>query len=159
MLLTLIQGLIFIAYITFLMVKFKGPLSSISQSWYSLKTPLKYLFTLFTSSLGVLMMYHVGSSDLATTMFVISGVGLAFVGFSTAFKDYKSITPYVHSVGAAIGIVFALIGIGLNGSLISWVPFIAFIILSLLIILLKIKNSTWWVEIVAFLCVIIGLLF
>lgn len=153
MTLTLIQGLIFVLYISFLMIKFKGPLESISDSWYKLGKPLKYLFTLFTSSLGVLMFYQ-GGGDI---WFVISGAGLSFVGFSTAFKDYKTITPIVHTLGAGIGIVFALLGIGFQS---TWIPLIVFLLLAILInSILKIKNRTWWIEIIAFLCVIIGLLF
>lgn len=155
-LLTLIQGLIFVIYVTFLLIYFKGPLESISDSWYKLPFPLKYLFTLFTSSLGVLMFYQ-GVGDI---WFVISGAGLCFVGFSTAFKDYETITPIVHTLGAAVGIVFALLGIGFQS---TWVPLIVFSIGAVLLVLasliFKMKNRTWWIEILAFLCVIVGLLF
>lgn len=153
MILTLLQGLIFLSYVIFLWIKFKGPLSSISESWYKLK-PLKlgFLFVLFCLSIGILMLYQ---GDQQTLLFFISGAGLCFVGASTRFKMKKDHTDIVHSVGAAVGIGCALIGIGLIS---SWIPLIAFVVISALLALLKIKNLTWWIEIAAFVSILSGLL-
>lgn len=159
MLLTLLQGLIFVSYITFLWVKFKGPLPSISESWYRLKElgGLWYwLFTLFCLALGITMIFQSYEPNITTSWFFISGSALCFVGAATAFKDYSFITPYVHSISAGICIICALAGIGVEYH--SWIPAIIFTVLTALIKLLKINNGTWWIEISAFVSILSGLL-
>jgi hypothetical protein len=153
MILTLLQGLIFLSYVIFLWIKFKGPLPSISESWYRLK-PLKlsFLFVLFCWSIGILMLFQ---GNEQTSLFFISGSGLCFVGASTQFKMKKDHTDIVHSVGAAIGIGGALIGIGIIS---SWIPLGVFILASILLSSLKIKNLTWWIEISAFVSILAGML-
>ena len=151
MVLTLLQGAIFLSYVTFLWITFKGPIPSISDSWYLLKGRQKFLFTLFCFSLGITMLFQ----SVPSALFFLSGVALSFVGINTTFKD-DWIIPYVHFAGAGLCIVFALLGIGfvLN----SWIPMIIFVILAGLIKLLKVKNDVWWIEIAAFLAIIFGLL-
>lgn len=152
MALTIVQAIIFISYVSFLMIKFKGPIPSISDSWYLLPGRLKFLFTLFCYSIGILMLYQQAPSEL----FFLSGTSLSFVGLSCSFKD-NWITPYVHYAGASLCIILALLGIGFV--LHSWVPLIFFIISSLTIDYFKIKNEIWWIEIAAFIFIILGLLF
>ena len=151
MILTLIQATIFILYVTFLMVKFKGPLPSISDSWYALGYPLRILFSIFCISLGITMTQQPGS-----VFFFLSGTGLSFVGIATWFKSSEKIVHWIHFTGAVIGMVFALLGIGLG--LENWYPLIMWGLLSLPIILFKIKNHMWWIEIIAFVAIIYGLL-
>lgn len=154
MILTIIQCLIFVVYITFIWIKFKGPLLSISDSWYRLGEPLNGLFTLFCFSIGILMPFHI--IGIFPIFFFLSGVGLCFTGAATMFKDDK-MTSFVHYLGAIICVVCGLMGIGFE--LNNWIPIIIFIISTSLIILLKIKNYIWWIEITAFICIISGLLF
>jgi hypothetical protein len=152
MALTIAQAIIFISYVSFLMIKFKGPIPSISDSWYLLKGRQKFLFTLFCFSIGILMLFQ----SVPSALFFLSGSALSFVGINTTFKD-SWITPYVHFAGAGLCIGFALLGIGfvLN----SWLPLIGFVISAVSIGLAKIKNETWWIEIAAFIFIILGLLF
>lgn len=150
--LTLIQAITFVAYISFIMIKFKGVLPSISDSWYKLGYPLNKLFTLFCLILGITMLFQ-GDGVI---WFFISGAGLSFVGVATAFKDPDTPTGPIHSIGAGIGIIFALIGIGIVGGL--WIPLIGLAIVSVLIKLFRIKNATWWIEKAAFIATITGLL-
>ena len=155
LLLTTIQAVVFISYITFLLIKFKGPLTSISDSWYKLggfDGKLSFLFTLFCWGLAIPMLLQSGS----TALFFLSGAGLSFVGVATMFKSKDDITPYIHFIGAGIGIIFALIGIGVERY--TWIPLLAWSIMALVLKLLKIKNYIWWIEISAFLTIIIGLL-
>jgi len=153
--LTLIQGLIFILYLTFIWVKF-GILNSISESWYKLRELGGFwymLFTVFCWSLGITMLFQ---TDKDMSFFIYSGAGLAFVGAATMFDLKGTVVPYVHFAGAAVGIVFALLGLGFERN--AWIPLIAFASATLLIKLFKIKHSVWWIEIAAFLSAITGLL-
>lgn len=151
MTLTITQAIIFISYVSFLMIKFKGPIPSISDSWYLLPGKLKFLFTLFCFSIGILMLFQ----SVTSTLFFLSGSALSFVGVNTTFKD-NWITPYIHFTGAACCIIFALLGIGFV--LHSWLPLIGFGLSASLLSMLRIKNTTWWIEITAFIFIILGLL-
>lgn len=151
MTLTLIQASIFILYVTFLMVKFKGPLASISDSWYELGYPLRILFSIFCLSLGITMTQQPGS-----VFFFLSGTGLSFVGIATWFKSSEKIVHWIHFTGALTGIIFGLVGIGFSFE--NWYPLLIWAGISLPIILFKIKNHMWWIEIVAFASMIYGLL-
>lgn len=153
--LTIAQGLIFISYITFLLIKFGKPLPSISDSWYQLPKNYKPLFTLFCWSLGFTMLFQ---TDGTTPAFFFSGAGLCFVGAATMFKSDKT-TALVHSIGAIVCIVSALIGLWVERDM--FLPIFLFgasaSILSLKSI--KLTNKTWWIEIIAFVFILIGLLF
>jgi hypothetical protein len=153
MILTLIQGLIFVTYVIFIWIKFKGPLSSISESWYKLGEPLNVLFTLFCFSIGIMMPFHIVGT--VPIFFFLSGAGLCFTGAAAMFKD-DNITSIVHMIGATICVIGGLLGIGVE--LGHWIPTIIFIISASLLRLLKVKNNIWWIEIVAFACILSGLL-
>jgi len=149
--LTLVQAAIFISYVTFLLIKFKGPLKSISESWYKLGYPLRILFSVFSLSLGFTMALHPES-----VFFFLSGLGLAFVGIASWSQSSEKITQWIHFGGATSAIVFGLLGVGFG--LGSWAPLSIWMIVSIFILLFKIKNHFWWIEIMAFLTIIVGLL-
>lgn len=151
--LTIVQAGIFLSYITFLMVKFKGPIHSISESWYLLPGLQKSLFTWFCFSVGFLMFFQ--TNGLFPSLFFLSGAGLCFVGAATMFKLKQSIEPYIHFGGAAICILAALLGIGLEKEM--WLPLIYFIVFTLGLSIFKINNKTWWIEILAFALIELGL--
>lgn len=147
---TTLQLLIFVAYVTFLLVKFKGPLPSISDSWYELPRKQKNLFTFFCWSLGLLMVFQ-GKEQLIT--FFFAGVGFFWVGAATMFK--RKITGRLHYLGASMAIILSLISIGIEGGV--WYPLILWVVSSGLIKGLKINNDVWWIEIAAFVTIILGL--
>jgi len=120
MILTIIQSIIFISYVTFLMIKFKGPLSSISDSWYKLSGVYKNLFTLFCWSLGFTLFFQTNGTS---AMFFISGVGLSTVGVATMFNSDK-IIKIIHYSGASICILFAFLALYIERHTI--IPFIIF---------------------------------
>jgi hypothetical protein len=151
---TIIQGIIFITYVTFLLLHFKGPLNSISESWYELKGNYKHLFTLFCWSLGFLMVFQTNGD---TGLFVLSGGGLLFVGAATMFKTDEAKSNIIHPLGALAAISGALVGLIVERH--AYVPFISFIVLAISIYLLVKNNKIWWIEISAFLSIILGLLF
>lgn len=154
MTITIIQMLIFLLYVGFITYKF-GVLPSISDSWYELK-PLKlgFLFTLFCWSIGFLLVTYSGYTN--TPFFFLSGAGLCFVGVATAFKIKKSTERRIHVIGANVCVLSALVGLWVDFHLWYFLPL--FLLCYLILKLLKIKNIIWWVEITAFVLILIGLL-
>lgn len=141
----------FVGYISFIVNKY-GVLPSISESYYKMKGDKLFgggLFTLFIWSLS-LPLIIIGDTPL---MF-FAGAFLSFVGAATAFKDLK-MTKRVHTIGAVGGIGFGFLSMILDFQL-NEITF--FMLLgSLILYLLKIKNLIWWVEILAFVLIILGL--
>jgi len=154
LLITTIQAIIFVTYVGFLMYKFNGPIHSISDSWYQLPKPLKPLFTLFCWSLGITMLFQ-GNGD--TALFFLSGAGLTFVGAATAFKSTAGLTDEVHYTGAAAGILFALVGLYVEYNLLF--PLILMFLSSGFLLLKGVDKPIWWIEMVAFVCIVLGLFF
>ena len=148
--LTIAQGAVFIAYVSYI-VKLFGVPDSISESWYLLGRD-GILFSLFCSALAVCMMYQGNDKSM---FFVFSGVGLAFVGGATMFKWKGAYTDRIHYAGASIGIGSALVGLWFDYG--DPRPVAVFIPLAILTGGLKPKNAIFWIEIWAFLCILLGL--
>jgi hypothetical protein len=155
--LTIIQIVIFVSYVSFIILKF-GILPSISESWYKLrelKGSWYGLFTLFCFGIGITMFGQ--TNGVAPGLFFLSAAGFSAVGVATMFKLKDDIQPYIHFVGALCGVIGALLGIWVERC--TSFPFIFFMAISLLITLTIEKNRTWWIEMYAFLCISLGLLF
>ena len=148
--LTIIQAAIFLSYITFLLIRFKKPLPSISDSWYELVGKEKILFTLFCFSIGFLMFFQM---DGTNPLFFFSGAGLIFTGTAAAFKEKQVKT--VHTIGAITCIVFGLAALAYERNTI--IPSLVFVGIGFLMYLYPIKNRVWWIEILAFTCICGGL--
>jgi hypothetical protein len=153
MLLTVIQAAIFVSYVGFLLYRFRKPLPSISDSWYELEEPTRWLFTLFCWSLGGIMLFQ---GTETTPLFFLSGTGLMFVGAATQFKWSGAHTNLVHYGGALVGIMGGLCGLGVEYG--NWTPLLAWSFGTLALRVAKIENFTWWVEILAFVSIISGFL-
>jgi hypothetical protein len=130
-------------------------LHSISDSYYILKKKERneeILFTLFTFFLGIGTILQYPLSPL----FFFSGMGFFWVGTQTQFKSDISIKGTIHYIGAVIGIVGSLIGLGLNG---MWLPLLIMGLGTPLIWWLRNQKGDfiWWVEILAFISIIYGL--
>jgi hypothetical protein len=136
---------VFLSYVIGIWSKF-GILNSISESAYHIKN--KALFTLFIWSVSIPIMI-VGSTGL---MFM-AGALLAFVGASPMFKE--DMEGKVHVVGATGGIMLGFAGMILNFGL--WPLAVIQGAFTLGAILFKLKNHTWWIEVLAFILIIAGL--
>lgn len=157
MVLTIVQILIFIVYVTFILIKF-GLLSSISESWYSLRDigGVWYsLFTWFCWGIGFTMFFQ--TNGVAPYLFFLSGVGFCSVGVATMFKLNDSIQPYIHFTGALTGIICSLIGLGIERH--GWIPLIIFTLSSIILKYITVSNKIWWIEIMAFITIGLGLLY
>lgn len=146
LILTLIQLITFILYVGYIYVKY-GELHSISQSWYELPQNRKWMFTLFTWTLGVTLCF------LQTNLFFISGIGFCFVGAAAMFDD-NDITKYTHYTGAGIGILFAFLGMTFDLKFI--LPIIIYAITIPIELFIIRKNVIWWIEIWAFVLLMFG---
>ena len=151
MYITILQGLTFVLYVTFIVNRF-GILPSISESWYRLEGLQKSLFTFFCWSIGGLMLFQTNGD---TGYFFLSGAGLSFVGAATMFKTDEAKSNYVHPIGAVSGIIGAHLGIIFERHI--YIPSIIFVIFYLSIILFVKRNKMWWIEIFAFITILIGL--
>lgn len=143
--------LFFVGYISFIVNRY-GVLPSISGSYYKMKDDKLFggsLFTLFIWSLS-LPLIIIGDTPL---MF-FAGAFLSFVGAASAFKDLK-MTKRVHNIGAIGGIGFGFLSMIIDFQLFELTYFM--VVLSLSLFLLKTKNLIWWVEILAFVLIILGL--
>ena len=150
--LTICQLLIFVTYVTYITYRF-GVLPSISESHYKLNEFRQgYFFTIFCWALATTMVLQ---SDQSSPLYFFSGMGLAFVGVATHFKWNGAHTNIVHYLGAFVGIVSALAALYFESNM--WHPATLFALLTAIIVLFKIKNATFWIEIVAFLIIITGL--
>lgn len=153
LILTLIQAVIFASYVSWIISKF-GVLPSISESFYRLnENRLGLLFTLFCWALAIPMIFQ---SNETTPLFFFSAAGLAFVGATPLFKWSGAMTDKIHGIGAGVGIVCGLAGLYFEYHM--WEPFAGFILATGALLLLKVKNHIWWIEIMAFLAIITGLL-
>lgn len=150
------QLLVFTYYLAYITRQY-GVLSSISESYYMLGKKSGY-FTLFCFLLAFPMFLHSREFNpgLAveadyTWLFFVSML-LSFTGAAAAFK--RPVTDVVHFVGAACGILGAIVGIALQYNMplliLGW--FISSAIAA------GFKNPVYWVEVVSFAWVMVGLL-
>ena len=150
-------GVIFTSYILFILkVNRWKPLHSISDSWYILKERDKgeeALFTAFIFGIGGCLMFLFPLSQY----FFYSGAILSFVGSATTFKSTEGLTDEIHYGGAIGGIALSILGLMDNS---IYFPLWIMIGGTPIIFLLTKKEDTYifWVEILAFLSIIGGLI-
>lgn len=147
--LVLTQLLVFVAYVAFIISRY-GVIHSISQSWYELPQRQKPLFTWFTWGIGIPFLFY------DNALFFLAGAGLTFVGVATAFRTTQSYTNIVHYTGAAMGILLSLLGLGFVYN--DWISLSLFLISALTLRTLLKNHWIWWVEIAAFIIIIVSLL-
>ena len=147
---------IFFSYVSWITIKY-GIQTSISESYYKLPRKFQWLFTIVTWGYAIpAIMIGVPYSGLA----FLAGAGICFVGASPAFRsddpNEHTMEGIVHTIGAIIGVVASQILISfVFGQWWNTVAFIALSGLTFLIPKMK-KNITWWVEIYAFLSIVIS---
>lgn len=143
-------------YIGYIIYQYKGIPHSISDSYYFLKP--KGQHHLFTLLCWVLVITLIPLKSIHP-LFIISALSFSFVGASTKFKDTTSFTDDFHYIGAGLGIVSALLGVGFG--LNQWVPLLLMVVGTPLLYLLFKKEDTYifWIEVLAFLSIIWGLWF
>ena len=147
--LLIIQACVFLFYVIGIVERY-GVLESISESWYKLPLAYKGLFTLFTWGLGIPMFFY-GPLPL-----FLSGVGLVFVGTATRFKMKESYTRTIHFSGAVAGVLIPLLYFGICYDM-WWLFHLQFWVSAVIYAHDRIENSIWWIEILGFITVMIGM--
>lgn len=150
----LIQITVFVAYILFIMKKY-GVQKSISHSWYKLGSHW-YLFTLLTWGLGLPLIW-MDKSDLLS----VSGILMCLVGIAGAIK-MDDVIHIIHYTASACAIIFCFVYLSVHVSIWPVIVMAAFILFILIrkaafSELTPFKNPIWWIEIVAFSLIMIGL--
>lgn len=146
-LITLILSfIIFTSYVIGITVKF-GWLKSVSISWYYIKN--KWIFTLALWGFSILL--AIAGQTLLTFL------ATAAICFAGAAADAKNdvLTDKVHVIGATSGIILgmaALLDFGL------WYLIIPQIIFTVLAMKFNMKNHTFWIELLAYYLMWIGIL-
>jgi hypothetical protein len=135
-------------YVTVVWISNKKALPSISDSWYYFPKQHKRMFMVFILGIAVPMFFQ------ETGLFFFSGAFLCFTGAAPEFKDSK-MTNTVHGIGAVGGIGFASVALLVEG---IWFPIAIGALISVALRYSKIKNETWWIEIVWFTLLWFGLL-
>ena len=143
----IIMVTVFVAYVTFIWAKY-GVQPSISHSYFILPTDINVLFTLFCWGFAIPAIIVGG-----TGLMFLAGAGIGFVGAAALTTD--KMTETVHTIGATVGITAGQLAIMFNFGL----PFITvgFVAIMLTILIAKIKNTIWWIEIAAFISICLAL--
>ena len=142
-----ISFIIFTAWLIFIRLAF-GKLDSISESFYKLSEKHRFIFTLVLWGFSLPLMVNVNSVWL-----FLSISGIAFVGAAAAYKE--ELTSTVHFVGAVGGIIMGLVYL-----LTQWLFWLALpsILVSVSLYFLS-KRPTYWIEIVSYYTILIGLIY
>jgi hypothetical protein len=129
-----------------------GVLPSISDSYYELPKQINFLFTLFCWGFAFPAMI-VGISLTDNFLMFFATAGICFVG---AAPNFNGIDGKMHKISAILGVIFSQASIAFDFHM--YYVNIIFCALFALILLMKIKNYVWWIELVAFssLCFVLG---
>lgn len=146
MTIAIIQLVLFTFYISFVWIR-DGVQRSLSESWYILDKPFRWMFTVVLCfGIGIL---HCTYGNL---LLFLSGAFLCFVGAASDYRAAK-LTKIVHYVGAVMSIALSLVHLSINE--IYWPLSMT---LFMIIILPLIDNRFWWLEIIAFYSILGGLI-
>lgn len=162
---TIISFLIFISYIVAAIVVFKTVPKSLSETYYMYQNKKKGLEWLFPSLIlimvATLMPSWIELSEGSNWQFLsfLCPASLLFVGAAPAFRSCD-IESKVHTYSATLAAIFGLLWI------ILFIPYGMWIILGSVLVILALSLSTktlkssftFWLEMVAFLSVYIGII-
>lgn len=141
------SSVLFIVYVSVIWIKF-GIRPSLSESYYVLGKNRNFLFTLFWWFFMIPVMFV-----SSTPLIFFAGAGICFVGASPSFRN--RLEGKIHTISAALGIFFSMLSLVIDFN--YWIAAILFLLISLFIVLLKIKNRTWWIEITAMIVFLVSL--
>ena len=150
----LISILIFFGYVGFVWLRY-GVQKSISDSYYRLPEKWRFVFSLFCFGFSSAIIFvHI------TPLLFASIVGIWFVGAAPDFimkkeEEYFNSQPYSHFIGAVTSILFLQLSIFFD---FAWYDLNILSIAAMGIVALFAKNKIWWVEMVAYITLIVLIL-
>ena len=141
--LAIISAIFFATYL-FLMAKLHGIQPSVSDNYYVSKHP--WTFTLAMWTVAFTMLPPMLSATTETFQFTafLSCAGIVFVGAAAAYK--QSMTNTVHTIGAVIAALFAIIW---AYTICPPLPTIAILTAAYILIAVR-RHKVYWAEITAF---------
>ena len=141
--LAIISAILFAIYLH-VMAKLHGVQPSVSDNYYVSKHP--WTFTLAMWTVAFTMLPPMLSATTETFQFTafLSCAGIAFVGAAAAYK--QSMTNTVHTIGAIIAALFAIIW---AYTICPPLPTIAILTAAYILIAVR-RHKVYWVEITAF---------
>lgn len=142
-----ISSIVFVVYVFGVWMKY-GILPSISHSYYEHYE--KWLFFLFMLGIGLPITLMATSGLL-----FFSGVLFILCGCAPAFKYNKySLEDELHVIGAEGGISLAILALVITYG--QWWVLPTMLIPTGYMMKKKVKNHTWWIEILAFVIIALG---
>ena len=143
---------VFVSYLAYVIVRY-GIQPSISDSYYRLKTSGKWLFTIATWGYAFPLLADGLSGATHQDLLLLSAVSLiALVG---VFPDFRITSERkLHQIGAEGGILLAFIW-GLTTS--SWYLIPPSVAIIAILYYRKPKNHTWWIEVLAYLSIVLSI--
>lgn len=142
--------LVFTLYLTLITVKY-GILTSLSDSHYQLKQGYKYLFVVWSCTIGASFIYLTYGSWLG----FLGGLGMWIVATIPAFKQ-KYFGKIAHYIGAGMSFLSAY-GLMYVDKYILLSSISMIIQVMLIITYKKNKNYLWWMELTVFTTIFIYL--
>lgn len=149
--LNVLMDLVFFGYVFFILTRY-GVLESISSSYYKLPKKYNMLFTLFcwgfalpTAIIGFVLSE---GSPYQFSIFIACS-GIMFVGSAPDYK-FGYLDNRVHTISAIIGVLFSQLFIFLVFTSYWYIGLIACLLI-LFILLSKMNNKIFWIEIAAYL--------
>ena len=154
----------FTAYTSTIVVKF-GWLDSISRSWYKWKEKnYSSMFTWFCYGLGLFLLIFVGTTwpdikDATAVMLSFGAASIAGVGIAANYKDLSPVrVDRIHYALSGLAIGCCLIGLWIE---LSWLYAGLFSAGTIAILVLtklgKFNNAIFWIEVLGFYTIDVGL--
>ena len=144
--LAIISAILFAIYLI-LMAEFHGVQPSISDNYYVSKHPWTFTLAMWTVAFMMLPPMLSATTEMFQFTAFLSCAGIAFVGAAAAYR--QSLSNTVHTIGAVIAALFAIIW---AYTICPPLPTIA-ILAAVNILLSKVSNKMYWIEIAAFIMV------
>ena len=152
---TIIISIIFIAYNLVMWLRF-GQLWSISEGYYKLED-IK-LGWIFSALLAAILFYMVTITMYTDNwLFFLAAGGAGFTGTARLFQDKRH--KAVHYIGSGVMILAASIGcvVSFGNWWALYIPVMSVAVFYVLYLLKAVKNPIYWVEIAAFMLIILGI--
>lgn len=148
----LIMLSVFVGYVMFITLQY-GVLSSISESYYRLPNKLKFLFTGFCW--GFAFPAIILGANFGSFLIPLAGGMICMVGAATAFK--LKFEGLLHTIAAVGGIILSQLSIIFEFHGMYYIT-ILLALYCLLIVIMKVENKVFWIEIGSFLtiCYLLG---
>jgi hypothetical protein len=141
----ILSFIVFTFYVTYITIKF-GWLRSVSASYFYLKDKWLFTIALFAFSMLLAMAGN-------TMLTVLAAAAICFSGAASNTKDLE-MTETVHNICSTAGIVLGMAALIIDFGL--WYFVLPQLIFTVLAMKRNMKNHTFWIEIVAYYLVWIG---